>query len=146
MKVYKEIKSIINQVMKNDPIKEQYIFHGIPIDIEWRKGETREYPGSPWKNVMQYDYGYIRGTNSEDGEELDVCIGENPNAEKIYMLMQMDYDKDEFDEFKFMLGFNSPKDAEAKYKKTMQDSMFGCIVGMSIDRFKKTFLKFYQNN
>jgi DNA gyrase subunit B len=54
---------IRHYILENDPIKDTYKFNGVPIQVEWKKGQTRQYPGSPWKNKFGYDYGYIPKTN-----------------------------------------------------------------------------------
>ena len=62
-------KSLNKLVYKNDPIKESF---------KWN--------GSPHKNKMHTDYGYIKGTDSQDGEELDVYIKPNSNKKTCFMI------------------------------------------------------------
>jgi len=132
-------------VLSGDPIKVMRDYDGIKIAVEWKKGETREYEDSPHKNLMHYDYGYIPLTMSEDGDELDVCLNIPPvKGAPVYMLMQMVKDSDEFDEYKFMMGFKSQEEAVAKYTQVMPKEFFGGIYTIPMDRFKEQFLPVYQ--
>lgn len=145
------IKSIDYNLLKNDKTKMKMSYHGIPINIEWKKGEIRTYPGSPYKNQMiDWHYGYIRNTISPDGEDVDVYVKDDPDQNaKIYMINQLhrgdEYDG-EFDEHKFMIGFKSQKDAIDAYKKTMQNNMFGGVSVLSVENFKKNFMPFFRGD
>ena len=128
-------------LIKNDPIKKTINLLGFKIAIEWNKGETREYPESPYKNLMQYDYGYLLKTNSPDGEEIDVCINRPIKQRKIiHMLIQKIDGK--YDEIKFGIGFSNAAEFKNKYIKTMTENMFGGIFPMTIKKFKEE-IKFY---
>lgn len=158
----KDLKQTVNKVLKlgksldendfdlikNDKTKLKMIYEGIPINIEWIKGEIRSYPGSPWKNPMnQHHYGYIRNTDSPDGEDVDVYvhIPIKKNA-PIYMLNQLHSANEfqgEFDEHKFMIGYPSKISAKNAYIESMQKNMFGGMTKISIKNFKKNILPFY---
>jgi len=140
-KVEKSFRDKKLDLLKNDSTKETINFKGLDIAIEWRKGETREYPGSPYKNLMEYDYGYIKNTDSPDGEDIDVCINRPiKQYSTIYMLIQKLDGK--FDELKFGIGFGTAQEFESKYIKTMTKEMFGGIIPMSLKKFKDE-MKFY---
>ena len=57
-------------------------FRGLNISIENRKGSVRrgvDSDGHEWATKMNYDYGYIRGTEGVDGDHLDCYLGGNKN-------------------------------------------------------------------
>lgn len=147
---WKKIGNIIKSqsdlldLLKNDAVQGRTNYNGLDIDIEWRKGTTRQWKGSSYRNHMAADYGYIINTDSPDGEEIDVylCNPAHPEA-KVFMLLQLKKDGN-FDEHKFMLGFPNKKTAEEAYKRTMPPDMFGGIVEMEFKDFKKNMVKFYQ--
>lgn len=140
----KSSKSEKLDLIKNDPIKKIKKFEGLSIAVEWEKGEIREYPGSPYKNLMRYDYGYLKNTDSPDGEEIDICLNKPIKQKKIiYMLVQKLDNK--FDELKFGIGFSTPTEFKNAYIKTMTKGMFGGIIPMTLKKFKEE-MKFYFRN
>ena len=142
-------KSMKLDLIKNDKTKLKMTYEGIPINIEWLKGEIKSYPGSPWKNPMnKHHYGYIRNTDSPDGEDIDVYIHIpiKKNA-PIYMLNQLhagDKFSGEFDEHKFMIGYPNKKSAKEAYIESMQKDMFGGMTKLSLKNFKNNILPFYK--
>ena len=133
----KHSSAIRRYILENDPTVKSVVFHGVPIDIEWEEGTVRTYPGSPYSNLMNYDYGYIRNyINTEDGMEADVCLkDENGPFETVYKLAQLNAKTGEFDEWKYMLGFDSEEQAKDCYIKTMEPKMFGWIEPMPWHEF-----------
>jgi len=126
-------------ILENDPVKETIEFNGVKIFIEWRKGEVREYPGSPYKNLMHYDYGYIPRTYTPDGMETDVCLYDRlGQSDWVGKLVQIDPKSGEFDELKFMLGFPDLEVAKESYIKTMGENWFGGISKISWEDFINT--------
>lgn len=101
----------------NDPIKKKIKVQGVPICLEWMKGETREYKKGgvvKYKRLMEADYGYIPGTVDSDGEELDVYVGPDPEARNAHVIRQMKKTGG-FDEHKVMVGYSSKSAAKASY-------------------------------
>lgn len=146
-RVNKSLRDNTLDLLKNDIVKRHINYKDIEIDIEWLKGETRTYPGSKYKNKMNADYGYIRKTDSPDGEEIDVYVN-NPikKNSKIYMINQLhlgDGKDGDFDEHKFMLGFKTKEEAKKCYIDTMDKRMFGGILEIDINDFKNNLVKFY---
>lgn len=139
---YKRLKKYV-ETKDNDPVKTWYNFNNILIAIEWYKGDVREYPNSPYKNVMGAHYGYIVKTKSQDGEELDVYVKPESNKKTCFLLTQLIDNK--FDEYKYMLGFNDLKEARQAYLDTMPFEMCGEIVEIEWDKFLKEHLKFYKS-
>lgn len=92
-------------------------FQGIPIELDRPKGFVQEGTndaGKPWRRLYLYDYGFIPGTAGGDGEDLDVFLGPNPEAETAYWATQAKGDGT-FDEYKVFLGFPSAEHASLAY-------------------------------
>lgn len=103
--------------LANDPIKKKVKVQGVPICLEWLKGETREYKKGgvvKYKRLMEADYGYIPGTIDSDGEELDVYLGPNREARNAHVIRQMKKTGG-FDEHKVMIGYATKSAAKASY-------------------------------
>lgn len=100
------------------PIRE---FQGMDIVIESPKGDRRV--GYGWANQMPADYGYFRGTRSQEGsmEQMDCYIGPNPDAPDAWIIYQHDPATGMFDEHKVMLGFDSEADARKCYYDGFED-------------------------
>lgn len=90
--------------------------HGIPISIENPRNSVRkgvDPDGTPWESDMIWDYGYFTGTKAVDGDAIDVFIGPNHKSELVFAVDQLAGKK--FDETKFLMGFDSRKDAIKGY-------------------------------
>lgn len=103
-------RRFLNSLACGDP---NFIFQGLPIVIENRKGTYRE--GKGWRQLMANDYGYVCGTEAIDGDEVDCFIGPNFTSVKMYVVEQNFPGTDDFDEYKVMLGFNEITEAKAAY-------------------------------
>ena len=90
------------------------------IAIENPAGSTRkgvDANGKAWETKMQNAYGYIKGTESVDGDPLDVFLHTDMdewNGRKVFIVDQTKPDGT-FDEHKVMLGFNDKDDAMSAY-------------------------------
>lgn len=138
-------------VEKSDPVKSRADYNGVAVDLEWLDGETREYPGSPYKNVLDgFDYGYVRDTSSPDGEEVDVYLRKDPDPEApVFMVNQLHGGGENagmFDEHKFFLGFAGEQEVQETYESFMEPSMFGGVIAMAFEDFKTRFLPFMQKS
>jgi hypothetical protein len=101
----------------NDPIKKKINVGGVPIWIEWKKGETRLYKKGgvvKYERLMKADYGYIPGTMDSDGEELDVYVGPDRTSKRAYVIKQLKKNGSH-DENKVMIAFSSKQDAKDCY-------------------------------
>jgi inorganic pyrophosphatase len=136
----------------NDPVKETVNIHGIPIALEWRKGEMRKYFNhDPLKSrsvgkidynqKMHADYGYVKGVIDADGEELDVYLGPNRESEKVYVLEKLRRTDGSFDENKIMLGYDSLKEARASYLQHQGNDELGKVYELTLQLFKQKFLR-----
>ena len=121
-------------------LQDRYNFNGLNISIENKKGSTRsgkDKDGHEWHTYMNYDYGYIRGTEGVDGDHLDAYIGDNENAKNVYIIHQNDPVTGKYDEDKCMLGFNTKEEArEAYLKQYDRPGFLGSMITMSFDEFK----------
>ncbi len=89
-------------------------FMGMDITIENPKGSSRR-----GKKQTEH-YGYIRLTESKDGDQLDVFI--NPNIQqdysgRVWIIDQMEQDTGQFDEHKVMIGYKNQLAAVRAYKR-----------------------------
>ena len=120
----------------NDPIKKTDIVNGVIIPIEWQAGETRTWPGSDYSRLMSADYGYVRSTEGEDGEELDVYVGPDLDSDQVFAIKQLK-DDGSFDEMKYMVGYDSQDEAETSFCLHMKPEQMGEVDPMSFDEFKQ---------
>lgn len=101
-----------------------------------RKGISAE-TGEPWSVKMANHYGYIKGYEGADGDEVDCFIGPNLRAPDVYVVQQKGLDG-EFDEHKCMIGFGSEDEAKAAYHANYKPDWdgFDGMRRMSMDDFK----------
>lgn len=90
------------------------------ITVENPKGSVHrgvDASGKAWEHTMQNTYGYIRGTESVDGDHIDVFLTNDIdgwNGRRVYIVDQYNEDGT-FDEHKVMLGFNDEADTQDAY-------------------------------
>jgi hypothetical protein len=115
-------------------------FQGLDIAIENKPGSVRkgvDKDGKPWRTVMKWPYGYIRGTKGADGEDVDCYVGVVKDAPKAFVVHQKK-DDGSYDEDKVMLGFESAEAARKGYLEHYNtDKFLGPIKAVAMDRFKK---------
>jgi len=115
---------------------------GLDISIEVEAGGTRtgtNHKGERWENKVSAAYGYIKGTNSPDGEALDVWVKKNPKEGKqVYVVHQLTPDGSKFDEDKVMLGYSSRDEAIKAFKAHAfkPTEMFGGCSEFQMEHFK----------
>lgn len=115
--------------------------NGFDVTIEQPAGSVRsgkDANGKEWSVTMNNTYGYIRGTESVDGDHIDVFIGPDINSDMVYVVDQVNTDGS-FDEHKVMMGFSSLEDARSAYLSNYEDGWqgLGNITGVALDEFKK---------
>lgn len=115
--------------------------NGFDVSIEQPVGSVRsgkDASGKEWSQVMNNTYGYIRGTESVDGDHIDVFLGPDMNSDMVYVVDQVNTDGS-FDEHKVMMGFSSLEDARSAYLSNYEDGWqgLGNITGVALDGFKK---------
>ena len=116
---------------------------GLQLSIENAKGSTRrgkDADGETWEVTMPAHYGYVRGTEGADGDQVDAYIGEDPQSERVWVVDQVDADTKEFDEHKAFLGFSNYDQVKETYDAAFSDGRGPdrrkIIRPMSMDRFK----------
>lgn len=115
--------------------------NGFDVTIEQPAGSVRsgkDANGKEWSVTMNNTYGYIRGTESVDGDHIDVFLGPDMNSDMVYVVDQVNTDGS-FDEHKVMMGFPSLEDARSAYFSNYEDGWqgLGNITGVALDGFKK---------
>lgn len=119
-------------------------FRGLNISIENKKGTIRrgvDSDGHKWAIKINYDYGYIRGTEGVDGDHVDCYIGDNIDAKNVYIIHQKIPGTDKYDEDKCMLGFDTLADAKAAYLKQYdKPGFFGGVDTIPFELFKQKVL------
>lgn len=118
-------------------------FAGLEIAIENPKGGTRsgvDKGGKRWRVTMPAHYGYVKGTEGHDGDHVDVYLGPDTGAQKVYVVDQIDAETGEYDEHKCLLCYGSKSAALADYEKAFSDGKakdrIGAVTEMSVDAFK----------
>lgn len=115
--------------------------NGFDVSIEQPAGSVRsgkDASGKEWSQVMNNTYGYIRGTESVDGDHIDVFLGPDMNSDMVYVVDLVNTDGS-FDEHKVMMGFSSLEDARSAYLSNYEEGWqgLGNITGVALDEFKK---------
>lgn len=115
--------------------------NGFDVTIEQPAGSVRsgkDANGKEWSVTMNNTYGYIRGTESVDGDHIDVFLGPDMNSDMVYVVDQVNTDGS-FDEHKVMMGFSSLEDARSAYLSNYEEGWqgLGNITGVALDEFKK---------
>ena len=113
---------------------------GIPIAVENPKGSVRsgvDKSGKPWRTVMKHPYGYIKGTQGADGDEVDAFVGPKKDATNAFVVHQRKDDGKGYDEDKVMLGFKDEQAARHAYLQHYNDPKFlGPISVVPVERLK----------
>ncbi len=115
--------------------------HGLDISIENPRGSERSGTspdGTEWSNTLAAHYGYVRGTEGNDGDHVDTFIGPNPDSEKVFVVDQVNEDGS-FDEHKVLLGADSLQQADDLYHANYHAGWTGrgAITEMPLDQFKQ---------
>nr|DAW03102.1 MAG TPA: Type I restriction enzyme [Caudoviricetes sp.] len=115
---------------------------GMEISIEQPKGSVRrgtDAKGNKWESKMHNTYGYIRGTQSVDGDHIDVFLSDAPLHGMVYVIDQVNPETGEFDEHKVMYGFESEDAARKAYLSNYEKGWkgLGAITEVSREDFKE---------
>nr|DAE73953.1 MAG TPA: Type I restriction enzyme [Caudoviricetes sp.] len=114
---------------------------GMDITIEQPKGSVRrgkDINGKEWETEMHNTYGYIRGTESVDGDHIDIFLSDTPETGNVFVIDQVNKDGS-FDEHKVMYGFSDMESAKKAYLSNYEDGWqgLGNITEVSKEEFKK---------
>lgn len=106
-----EILNLVNPNRRDVPLHLERDFQGLPLIIEYLKGDEKPDKTNPEFGYLQLaDYGYVEGTlSNEEGEGLDVFVcDDDPTSERVFLLSLMDKDDPQaFHEYKAILGLDS---------------------------------------
>jgi phage gp29-like protein len=125
----------------------RYAFAGLPVAVENPVGTKRRWQdadGTTGETLMRFDYGFIEGHLSGDGEELDCYVGPDENATRVYVVHQLKAPTFKaWDEDKVMLGFESEADARRAYlmHRSDGDRALGSMSSVPLDAFKRKLKK-----
>lgn len=110
---------------------ETTLVSGIKVVLEYPEGSVRSGTGPDgvqWHTLMTgAGYGYIPGTEGEDGEPLDVYIGPFGGSRHAFVLEQLDFNGAR-DEFKVFLGFISLEHAQETFRRLGRADLEGSWV------------------
>ncbi len=118
---------------------------GLDIAIENPEGSTRsgkDADGNEWSNTMQHHYGYFVGTESKDGDPVDVFVLPGLSEDydgPVYVIDQIDPKTGDFDEHKVIIGAYSQQAAKAMYLSNYDKGWQGCgdVTMMPWDEFRE---------
>lgn len=132
-----------NQKKNGNYAKGKLNWRGLTISIENPRGSYRsgaDGKGRKWRQRLAHDYGYINRTEGNDGDHVDVFIGDAADDNDIaYVINQINPDTGEFDEHKVMIGFGDRRSAEQGYLKNYERGWrgMGGVVPMAWQRFRE---------
>ncbi len=115
---------------------------GLNLFIENPRGTvrvTKDIAGKEWANMMPDHYGFIKGYEGADGQDVDCFIGSNLRAENAFVIVQKNPDTREFDEYKVMLCYDDVEQAIDAYRMSYSNDWDGfdhVLPPMSIDELK----------
>lgn len=117
--------------------------HGLDLSIENPKGSIRsgkDKNGKKWSQKIQHHYGYIKGTEAIDGDQVDIFLGSEAESDsaKVFVIDQVDPKTKEYDEAKVMFGFQAEGAAIKAYLSNYEKGWKGNggVTAMSLDEFK----------
>ena len=144
-----DVREQSDELLKAGTYEKGHIrFHGLPISIENPAGSTRRGTDPKtkrkWQSVLPWDYGYIKGVQGRDKDQMDIFMGPNPQSQKVFIINQRaDHEREvssnNFDEHKVMLGFDGYTDAVNGYRDAYPEGWrgLGSVSVMTLPQFKK---------
>lgn len=135
------------QVEAGNYRKAHVVVGGLRLTIETpldgiRSGVSRD--GKRWSVRMPAHYGYVKGSEGADGEQVDVYVGSEAHLVRrypVWIVDQVDADTRKFDEHKVLLGFPDLETARRTYVAGFSDGRgrerAGALVRMTFDEFRK---------
>lgn len=122
------------------------VFAGMHVAIESPRGSVRKWTdanGETGETKMRYDYGYFLATRGDDGDALDVYLGDDEAAAEVHVVHQMSKSSGfaAKDEDKVMLGFDSSAHARTAYLYQYDDErFFGGMTSYSVEDFRRDYI------
>ncbi|MDM9583128.1 DUF935 family protein [Nostoc sp. GT001] len=125
--------SIIDRVLK---------WQSLSIGVEFLPGQVR-FPGRKNSKKLRSGYAHIRNYVGADGEALDCYIypgllkDEPEGSDRIFQISQVSPEDGDFDEHKFMLGYENLKAAKLAYLQEMPVDFFGGIQEVTVESLEQ---------
>ena len=132
-----------SQKLSGNYKKGDIVIKGIKIKVENPKGSIRwgiNFNGQKWIQKMKAHYGYITGYgDAEDGDKIDVFIGDKLNASKCFIVNQIGPESGLFDEHKVILCVDNIKEAEDLYMSNYRPEWkgMGSIVQLNTKKLRE---------
>ncbi len=126
------------KLLKSESVAKIVPFAGLQVHIDRPAGFVQkgtDASGAAWERTYTHDYGFLKGTDGGDDEELDVFLGADATAADAYWVHQKKADGS-FDEFKVFLGFPSAADARAVYLAHIPQQFMGGMTSMPVAQIK----------
>ena len=101
--------------------KAHLVVSGVDISVENPQGSVRrgtDADGKDWSNTMQWHYGYAKRTVGSDDEQQDVFVKPGMPLDytgPVFVVDQIDPKTGKHDEYKSMVGAQSPMEARKAY-------------------------------
>lgn len=114
---------------------------GMSISLENPKGSKRcgtDRDGQNWEVVMPYNYGYIRNSEGNDGDHVDIAFTDNPDAGDLVCVINQVRGK-EFDEHKVFYGMTTESQALDLYCRGFSDGKGMDRMGSCVSIGKNVF-------
>lgn len=138
-----ELVKSISWKKKDRQLQGRQRFQGFDVAIENKPGSVRHWhdpnTGKHGETKLQIPYGYIQRTRGVDQDAVDVFLGPNEKARKVYVVHQRKAPEfKEYDEDKVMLGFGSAAAAKAAYLAHYSDDrFFGSMTTLPLEEFRQ---------
>ena len=141
---YQKLKQVEKEASAPEHKLQGHVTHqGLSLAIENRAGSVRkgvDPDGKKWRTIFKHPYGYIKGTEGNDGEEIDAYIGPNDKAPHAFVVHQKHLTTGKHDEDKVMLGFDSKAEARSAYLEhynKVGPKLLGPISTLTVDELKR---------
>lgn len=124
------------------PAKGPMDWNGLKLNIEVEKGGTRVGPNGRWRQEnLPAAYGRIQRTKGADGEHVDIYMGDDPAAQSVFVIDQVNAETQAFDEHKVMAGFRDAAEAQNTYVRAFSDGKgaqrLGGMTEMTVPEFRE---------
>jgi hypothetical protein len=117
-------------------------FAGLTICIEHKKGTTRVIKNDAgvvvFKTKMHADYGYFKDSVGRDGDETDVFIGPDKEADQVFTVHMLDKGHDiaqREDEDKCFIGYASHEAALQSFLQHYPEHFYGGMTSLPVETF-----------
>ncbi|MBW4469307.1 MAG: DUF1073 domain-containing protein [Stenomitos rutilans HA7619-LM2] len=106
------------------PVKRIIDWQGLKLGLQYQPFDIRH------GKVLPVAYGHIQKTRGADGMACDCYVGTDLESNRVFEVTQLI--DGQFDEHKYMLGFDSLDTARETFLKVMPADMFGGIKAISL--------------